>query len=118
MPVGQFSGTRNRGYDGVHPYAPQHSYGGPHGLQRLVNACHMHGPPSFSTLSATISGRKTATWENTGRTSQTITAPHGERPGGFGIDAQWSDDFHHLMHVALTGERQGYYEDYGAPELL
>ena len=42
MPVGQFSGTRNWGYDGVHPYAPQHSYGGPHGLQRLVNACHLH----------------------------------------------------------------------------
>jgi maltooligosyltrehalose trehalohydrolase len=36
--------------------------------------------------------------------------------GGYGIDAQWSDDFHHLMHVALTGEQQGYYEDYGAPE--
>src|ERR1044072_2018188 len=38
MPVAQFSGTRNWGYDGVHPYAPQHSYGGPHGLQRLVDA--------------------------------------------------------------------------------
>ena len=35
--------------------------------------------------------------------------------GGYGIDAQWSDDFHHMAHVALTGERQGYYEDYGAP---
>ena len=32
--------------------------------------------------------------------------------GGYGIDAQWSDDFHHMAHVALTGERQGYYEDY------
>ena len=29
--------------------------------------------------------------------------------GGFGIDAQWSDDFHHALHVALTGEQHGYY---------
>ena len=36
--------------------------------------------------------------------------------GGYGLDAQWSDDFHHMVHAALTGERQGYYEDYGAPE--
>jgi len=34
--------------------------------------------------------------------------------GGFGIDAQWSDDFHHALHTALTGERRGYYEDFGS----
>jgi maltooligosyltrehalose trehalohydrolase len=34
--------------------------------------------------------------------------------GGFGIDAQWSDDFHHALHTVLTGERSGYYEDFGA----
>ncbi|HVR70009.1 MAG TPA: malto-oligosyltrehalose trehalohydrolase [Vicinamibacteria bacterium] len=32
--------------------------------------------------------------------------------GGYGIDAQWNDDFHHALHVALTGERDGYYGDY------
>jgi maltooligosyltrehalose trehalohydrolase len=32
--------------------------------------------------------------------------------GGFGIDAQWSDDFHHAVHVALTGETSGYYADF------
>jgi len=32
--------------------------------------------------------------------------------GGYGLDAVWSDDFHHALHVALTGERQGYYADY------
>jgi maltooligosyltrehalose trehalohydrolase len=31
---------------------------------------------------------------------------------GYGIDAQWSDDFHHALHVALTGETQGYYADF------
>jgi maltooligosyltrehalose trehalohydrolase len=33
--------------------------------------------------------------------------------GGFGIDAQWSDDLHHALHSVLTGEQDGYYEDFG-----
>jgi maltooligosyltrehalose trehalohydrolase len=33
--------------------------------------------------------------------------------GGFAMDAQWSDDFHHAVHAVLTGERSGYYEDFG-----
>jgi maltooligosyltrehalose trehalohydrolase len=32
--------------------------------------------------------------------------------GGYGLDAQWSDDFHHAAHVALTGETAGYYADF------
>jgi maltooligosyltrehalose trehalohydrolase len=43
MPVAQFPGGRNWGYDGVHPFAPQNTYGGPHGLARLVDACHAAG---------------------------------------------------------------------------
>ncbi len=43
MPVAQFPGERNWGYDGVYPYAVQNSYGGPDGLKRLVNACHAQG---------------------------------------------------------------------------
>jgi maltooligosyltrehalose trehalohydrolase len=43
MPVGQFPGVRSWGYDGVHPFAPQHSYGGPEALQRLIEACHRQG---------------------------------------------------------------------------
>jgi maltooligosyltrehalose trehalohydrolase len=34
--------------------------------------------------------------------------------GGLGLDAQWSDDFHHALHAVLTGERSGYYADFGA----
>jgi len=34
--------------------------------------------------------------------------------GGFGIDAQWSDDFHHALHGVLTGETNGYYKDFGS----
>ena len=43
MPVAQFPGARNWGYDGVYPFAPQNSYGGPAGLKRLINACHEQG---------------------------------------------------------------------------
>ncbi|WP_437201042.1 malto-oligosyltrehalose trehalohydrolase [Planctomicrobium sp. SH664] len=43
MPVGQFSGERNWGYDGVFPFAVQNSYGGPIGLQELVQAAHSEG---------------------------------------------------------------------------
>ncbi len=34
--------------------------------------------------------------------------------GGYGLTAQWSDDFHHAVHAAVTGERQGYYCDFGS----
>lgn len=43
MPVAQFPGTCNWGYDGVFPYAVQNSYGGPAALQRLVNQAHAQG---------------------------------------------------------------------------
>jgi len=34
--------------------------------------------------------------------------------GGLGHDAAWADDFHHALHALLTGEREGYYEEFGA----
>lgn len=37
----------------------------------------------------------------------------GRERGGYGLDAQWNEDFHHALHAALTGERQGYYADFG-----
>jgi maltooligosyltrehalose trehalohydrolase len=43
MPIAQFPGDRNWGYDGVYPFAVQNSYGGPQGLKRLVDACHCKG---------------------------------------------------------------------------
>jgi maltooligosyltrehalose trehalohydrolase len=39
----------------------------------------------------------------------------GAPPSGCGLDAIWSDDFHHAVHAYLTGERRGYYQDFGAP---
>jgi maltooligosyltrehalose trehalohydrolase len=44
-----------------------------------------------------------------------ISAPE---KGGFGLDAQWSDDFHHALHALVTKEKKGYYMDYGKREQL
>ncbi|WP_084130498.1 malto-oligosyltrehalose trehalohydrolase [Demequina sp. NBRC 110055] len=38
--------------------------------------------------------------------------------GGFGMTAQWNDDIHHALHAYLTGERHGYYVDFGSLETL
>ena len=203
MPVAQFSGTRNWGYDGVHPYAPQQSYGGPQGLQRLVDACHRHGLAAFLDVVYNHLGPEGAYLGEFGpyftehyRTPWGAAVNYDDRGsdevrafvcnnarmwirdyhfdglrldaihaiydsgarhilrdikdaaesaskgrgyaahivaesdlndvrillprerGGYGLDAQWSDDFHHAVHTCLTGERQGYYVDYGRPEQL
>src|SRR5437660_4294426 len=47
MPIAEFPGSRNWGYDGVHLWAPQSTYGGPRGLRRLVDACHARGLAVF-----------------------------------------------------------------------
>ena len=46
-----------------------------------------------------------------------LNDPRVVRPpelGGYGLGAQWSDDFHHALHTVLTGERDGYYADFGS----
>ncbi|TCO52380.1 malto-oligosyltrehalose trehalohydrolase [Actinocrispum wychmicini] len=42
----------------------------------------------------------------------------GRESGGYGLGAQWCDDIHHALHVFLTGEEQGYYKDFAAPQAL
>lgn len=42
----------------------------------------------------------------------------GRDSGGYGMDAAWADEWHHALHAVLTGERDGYYEDFGSLELL
>lgn len=62
--------------------------------------------------------------EETGRTyvllgECDLNAPRYLEPlerGGYGLDGQWSDEFHHALHALLTGERKGYYEDFGSVE--
>ena len=203
MPVAQFPGDRNWGYDGVYPFAAQDSYGGPEGLRHLVNACHQRGlavildvvynhfgpegnyladfGPYFTERYQTPWGaalnfdgphsdevrrffiENASYWltefhidalrldalhsildissypfieelavrfheqvkklkrrayligESAANDARLVTAPE---QGGYGLDAQWNDDFHHALHVVLTGEQDGYYQDFGGLKQL
>jgi maltooligosyltrehalose trehalohydrolase len=198
MPVAQFPGGRNWGYDGVFPFAVQNSYGGPQGLKHLVNVCHQrglavildvvynhlgpegnyladfgpyftdryktpwgqalnfdgplsdevrnyfiqnalywitefhidalrldavhaildHSPVTFlEDLSAAV--RRTAAQlqrqifliaESADNNARLVRS---REAGGYDLNAQWNDDFHHCLRALLTGDRTGYYEDYG-----
>lgn len=203
MPVAQFPGDRNWGYDGVYPFGVQNSYGGPEGLKKLIDAAHQHsisvildvvynhfgpegnytslfGPYMTETYKtpwgmamnfddAHSDGVRNYFFENALYWFQNyhfdalrLDAIHAiydlgakhflqelaekvdalstsvgrklyliaesdlndvrviREPslGGHGMDAQWSDDFHHCLHTLLTGEQIGYYQDFGKVEQL
>lgn len=203
MPVAQFPGDRNWGYDGTYPYAVQTSYGGPEGLKKLVDACHQEGlslildvvynhfgpEGNYSSQFAPYFIEKYKTpwgmainfddthsdgvrnyfvenalywFQNYHIDALRLDAVHAiydlgakhilreiadevatlsERMGrklyliaesdlndvrviqekevnGYGMDAQWSDDFHHALHALLTGEQRGYYQDFGQCQQL
>jgi maltooligosyltrehalose trehalohydrolase len=203
MPVAQFSGDRNWGYDGVYPFAVQNSYGGREAFKRLVNACHhvriavvldvvynhlgpegnysadfapyftsnyktawgdalnFEGPdsdpvrryfidnalqwldefhldalrldavhaildisarPFIKELATAVrkfaerSGRLVPLMPESNRNDSHMVRP--PELGGWGLASVWNDDFHHALHVLLTGEREGYYQDYSGIEDL
>jgi maltooligosyltrehalose trehalohydrolase len=68
-----------------------------------------------ATLQAGLGRRKFLIAESDLNDPKLVRAPEA---GGFGLDAAWSDDFHHALHTALTGETSGYYEDFGGLEPL
>jgi maltooligosyltrehalose trehalohydrolase len=198
MPVSQFSGGRNWGYDGVFPWSVQDTYGGPDGLARFVDAAHAEGigvildvvynhigpegdvlphfgpyftdrystpwgpalnfdgpgsdevrryfidsaiafvrdhhidgfrldavhaivDPSVRPFLAQYTDEVSAAAGALHRSVLLIaeTAANDERTlrptsdAGCGFDMQWNDDFHHALRVALTGEQQEYYKDFG-----
>ncbi|MFZ2956683.1 MAG: malto-oligosyltrehalose trehalohydrolase [Candidatus Ozemobacteraceae bacterium] len=198
MPLSQFPGTHNWGYDGVHPFSVQNSYGDIDDLKELVNACHGAGisvildlvynhlgpegnylgqfGPYFTEKYRTPWGlainfdgpdsdevrtfffQNALYWfeqfhidglrldaihsifdfgakhflkdlhervrqfsEKTARNcfliaesdlNDTRVIDPADR-GGFALEAQWHDEFHHCLHTLLTGEKAGYYEDFG-----
>ena len=203
MPVAQFSGDRNWGYDGVYPYAVQNSYGRPEDFKQLVDAAHQQGiavfldvvynhfgpegnylahhAPYFTDTYHTpwgeainfddaysygvrnyfienalywlenyhIDGLRLdaiqAIYDSSAKHILQEMAERVEelsqqlnrklyliaesdlndvrviRPpelGGYGIDAQWSDDFHHSLRTVLTKESGGYFADFGSYEQL
>lgn len=201
MPVADFPGARNWGYDGVLLYAPDSSYGPPDDLKALVDAAHARGlmvlldvvynhfgpegnylgayAPSFFTDRHKTPWGAAINYDGAGSAvvrdfmihnalywieefhmdglrldavhavlddspedvlselSRRVRAVHPGRhihlvleneenaarrlvPGAPGtFTAQWNDDVHHGLHVALTGEGDGYYADYRAdPDLL
>ncbi|MGH3275292.1 MAG: malto-oligosyltrehalose trehalohydrolase, partial [Streptosporangiaceae bacterium] len=61
-------------------------------------------------------GRHLVLIAETDRNDPRLVTPR--EAGGTGLTAQWSDDFHHALHAALTGERQGYYADFGSLAVL
>jgi maltooligosyltrehalose trehalohydrolase len=78
-----------------------------HLLEELASA--------VETLSAALRRPLTLIAESDLNDPKLVTAREG---GGYGLQAQWSDDLHHALHVALTGERNGYYADFAAPGAL
>ncbi len=66
-------------------------------------------------LSAHV-GRPLSLIAETDRNDPRLITPR-ER-GGYGMTAQWDDDIHHALHTAVSGERQGYYSDFGSVETL
>lgn len=96
MPLGQFPGEPGWRYDVVRPYAPHHSYGPPDDLASLIDT-PAHQVEASRCASA-------------GRGQDHVT--HLFEPGSGLCSARWVDDYHHALHVLLTGETFGYYNDF------
>jgi maltooligosyltrehalose trehalohydrolase len=58
-------------------------------------------------------GRQVCVIAETDQNDEKLVRPRNR--GGYGLSALWSDDFHHAVHAFFTGERQGYYQDFGEP---
>ena len=86
--------------DAVHAFVDRSAI---HFLEQLAT--------EVETLESTLGRRLTLIAESDLNDPRVVTP---RAAGGLGIDAQWSDDFHHALFTALTGEKQGYYADFGA----
>lgn len=86
-----------------------------------LDAVHAFNDRSAVHLLEQLAGEVHAAAASLGRTVWVIAESDLNQPGlvrpveagGMGLDAAWSDDFHHALHAVLTGERDGYYADFG-----
>jgi len=92
-----FDGLR---LDAVHAYTDRSAINFMEQLAAEVHALEAHTGRSYVVIA-----------ESDLNDPRLVTAPEA---GGYGIDAQWSDDFHHALFTVLTGDRSGYYADFGA----
>src|SRR5215213_9492001 len=141
MPVAEFPGRHGWGYDGVYLSAAHSAYGGPLGLQKLVDAAHNEGlAVLLDVVYNHVGGLRLDAIHaifDAGAVHlvQALTArvhaidPHAlviaesgmndpkvvrsHEHGGWGCDGVWADDFHHALRVLLTGDREGYYSEFG-----
>ena len=63
-------------------------------------------------------GRELTLFAESDRNQPTTVSPIGSVPGALGMDGQWADDVHHALHSFFTGERDGYYIDFGTADVL
>lgn len=86
-------------------------------VHALIDASAEH---FLEQLSASVGGLEAATGRHKFLIAESdLNDPRLVRPreaGGYGIDAQWSDDLHHALHSLITSETAGYYEDFGKLE--
>jgi maltooligosyltrehalose trehalohydrolase len=107
MPIAQFPGARNWGYDGVFPYAAQHSYGGPGGFRRFVDAAHGAGLAVVLDVVYNHLGPEgnvlgeygpyfTARYRTPWGDAFNFDGPESDAVRQFFVDSalQWVDDFH------------------------
>ena len=91
-----------------------------------LDAVHAFADDSARHICEQLSGEVAAAAAHTGRplfliAESDLNAPRfvrGAEAGGYGLDAAWADEWHHALHATLTGERRGYYEDFGPLPLL
>ena len=88
-------------------------------VHALVDTTAMHILEEISGETDALSvllGRPLSLIAETDRNDPRLITPRTE--GGYGVTAQWDDDIHHAIHTAVTGERQGYYSDFGSLQTL
>jgi maltooligosyltrehalose trehalohydrolase len=91
-----------------------------------LDAVHAIADDSATHILEELAGEVTALSAHLGRTLFLIAESdrgdprfvRGRDAGGYGLDAAWADEWHHALHATLTGERDGYYEDFGPLPLL
>lgn len=88
-------------------------------VHALVDSSHQHLLAQLSDEVAALSGelgRPLSLIAESDLNDPAMVEPTSD--GGCGMTAQWADDVHHALHAALTGERQGYYVDFGSLDVI